>query len=119
VKFRGKIDLPRKKCTENLPQGDPFFPSVDPASGKPFCLAFTRSMPGQLTLGFREQINQVFLHLPPQIYTETLPFKLRTMHRINAEIRKTLHSNPGCKASPVTYARELQRQACKNLQHNK
>jgi len=41
-----------------VPNGDPFFPSINATTGKPFCLAFTRSMPGQLTLGFREQINQ-------------------------------------------------------------
>ena len=32
---------------------------VNITSGKDFCLAFTRSMPGQLTLGFREQMNQI------------------------------------------------------------
>ncbi|TRY61661.1 hypothetical protein TCAL_04392 [Tigriopus californicus] len=42
-----------------VPEGDPFFPKINITSGKPFCLAFTRSMPGQLTLGFREQMNQI------------------------------------------------------------
>jgi peroxidase len=42
-----------------VPKGDPFYPRVNITSGKPFCLAFTRSMPGQLTLGFREQMNQI------------------------------------------------------------
>merc|ERR1719305_908857 len=43
----------------SIPQGDPFYPQVNITSGKDFCLAFTRSMPGQLTLGFREQMNQI------------------------------------------------------------
>jgi peroxidase len=42
-----------------IPQGDPYFPQINITSGKEFCLAFTRSMPGQLTLGFREQMNQI------------------------------------------------------------
>jgi len=42
-----------------IPQNDPFFPPINITSGKPFCLPLTRSMPGQLTLGYREQMNQV------------------------------------------------------------
>jgi len=42
-----------------VPEGDPFYPKINITSGKEFCLAFTRSMPGQLTLGFREQMNQI------------------------------------------------------------
>lgn len=42
-----------------VPKNDPFFPSTNVSNGQPFCLAFTRSMPGQLTLGYREQLNQV------------------------------------------------------------
>ena len=42
-----------------IPQGDPFYPPINITTGRPFCLAFTRSMPGQLTLGFREQMNQI------------------------------------------------------------
>ena len=42
-----------------IPQGDPYFPQINITSGEEFCLGFTRSMPGQLTLGFREQINQI------------------------------------------------------------
>ena len=34
-----------------IPQGDPFYPPINITTGRPFCLAFTRSMPGQLTLG--------------------------------------------------------------------
>ncbi|XP_045123660.1 uncharacterized protein LOC123511596 isoform X2 [Portunus trituberculatus] len=42
-----------------IPQNDPFFPPVNISSGQPFCIPLTRSMPGQLTLGYREQMNQV------------------------------------------------------------
>ena len=42
-----------------IPDGDPYFPKINITSGRAFCLGFTRSMPGQLTLGFREQMNQI------------------------------------------------------------
>ncbi|XP_042238092.1 uncharacterized protein LOC121876775 isoform X2 [Homarus americanus] len=42
-----------------IPPNDPFFPPVNISSGQPFCIPLTRSMPGQLTLGYREQMNQV------------------------------------------------------------
>lgn len=42
-----------------VPNGDPYFPKVNISTGKPMCIPFTRSMPGQLTLGHREQLNQV------------------------------------------------------------
>ncbi|XP_043224190.1 uncharacterized protein LOC122382646 isoform X2 [Amphibalanus amphitrite] len=42
-----------------VPENDPFFPRRNVTSGQLFCLPFTRSMPGQLTLGYREQMNQV------------------------------------------------------------
>ncbi|XP_043188890.1 peroxidasin homolog pxn-1-like [Amphibalanus amphitrite] len=42
----------------SVPQNDPYFPPVNVSSGRPFCIAFTRSLPGQQTLGPREQINQ-------------------------------------------------------------
>lgn len=34
-----------------VPPNDPWFPAVDRATGRPKCIAFTRSLPGQLTLG--------------------------------------------------------------------
>ncbi|CAG7820997.1 unnamed protein product [Allacma fusca] len=42
-----------------IPANDPYFPNVNKTNAKPHCLPFTRSLPGQLTLGFREQLNQV------------------------------------------------------------
>ncbi|ODN04056.1 Peroxidasin [Orchesella cincta] len=42
-----------------VPDGDPYFPNYNKTTGLPFCLHFVRSLPGQLTLGVREQLNQV------------------------------------------------------------
>jgi len=46
-----------------VPEGDPFFPSVNKTTGEPFCIPATRSMPGQRTLGPREQMNQLTAYL--------------------------------------------------------
>ena len=34
-----------------VPKNDPHFPAVNATSGKPHCIAFTRSLPGQQRLG--------------------------------------------------------------------
>nr|CAH0106290.1 unnamed protein product [Daphnia galeata] len=43
----------------SVPPNDPWFPHIERSTGRPKCIPFTRSLPGQLTLGHREQLNQV------------------------------------------------------------
>lgn len=40
-----------------IPSNDPFFPRVNTQTGRPICLPFTRSLPGQQRLGAREQTD--------------------------------------------------------------
>lgn len=46
-----------------IPEGDAFYPQVDPQSNEPKCIPVTRSLPSRLTLGYREQMNQVTAYL--------------------------------------------------------
>lgn len=41
-----------------IPPNDPWFPSVDRATGRAKCIAFTRSLPGQLTLGIKPSLTR-------------------------------------------------------------
>ncbi len=41
-----------------VPNNDPYFPATNNSNGRPHCIAFTRSLPGQQRLGPREQLNQ-------------------------------------------------------------
>ena len=64
-------------------QGDPFYPPINITTGRPFCLAFTRSMPGQLTLGFREQMNQITSFADASnVYGSDLCEMVSTLHRV-------------------------------------
>ncbi|KAG7157757.1 Peroxidasin-like 3 [Homarus americanus] len=94
-----------------VPDNDPFYPAVNISSGRPFCIAFTRSLPGQQTLGAREQINQNTAFLDAsQIYGQELceARELRDSH--SGYLNATRHpirgkpllpqetGNPECKA---------------------
>ncbi|KAK4300435.1 hypothetical protein Pmani_027361 [Petrolisthes manimaculis] len=93
-----------------VPDNDPFFPSVNISSGRPFCIAFTRSLPGQQTLGPREQINQntAFLdasHIYGQELCEARELRFSQAGRLNVTnigLAKPLlpqeRGNPECKA---------------------
>lgn len=56
-----------------IPPGDHYYPEVNVTSGKRMCFPFMRSLPGQLTLGPREQVNQNTGFLDgSQIYGENI-----------------------------------------------
>lgn len=93
-----------------VPPGDHFYPELNVTSGERFCFPFMRSLPGQQSLGPREQINQNTAFLDgSQIYGENtcLANKLRgfsgrmnsTIHPIRGkELLPQSDSHPECKS---------------------
>ncbi|CAG0881342.1 unnamed protein product [Darwinula stevensoni] len=56
-----------------VPGNDPFFPPVDVNTGRPRCINFVRSLPGQTKLGPRQQLNQNTAFLDAsQVYGQNL-----------------------------------------------
>lgn len=54
-----------------IPSGDHYYPEVNVTSGQRMCFPFMRSLPGQRTLGPREQVNQNTAYLDAsQVYGE-------------------------------------------------
>lgn len=69
-----------------VPRNDPYFPALNISSGRPHCIAFTRSLPGQQRLGPREQLNQNTAFLDSsQIYGQNIcdADKLREFSRVS------------------------------------
>lgn len=94
-----------------IPARDHFYPEVNVTSGERLCFPFMRSLPGQQTLGPREQINQNTAYVDAsQIYGENgcICQKLRGFSgRMNSTIHPTKGkellplspSHPECKAA--------------------
>lgn len=97
-----------------IPSRDHYYPEVNITSGERFCFPFMRSLPGQQTLGPREQVNQNTAYLDgSQIYGENncVATKLRgfsgrmnsTIHPIKGkELLPQSATHPECK-SPSGY----------------
>lgn len=93
-----------------IPPGDPFYPQKDRQTGQDRCIPVTRSLPSRLTLGRREQMNQVTAYLDASfIYgSDTCEAKiLRSFHNgmlnvTERDEKKPLlpewDANPECRA---------------------
>ncbi|KAK9883031.1 hypothetical protein WA026_001241 [Henosepilachna vigintioctopunctata] len=94
-----------------VPPGDHYYPEVNITSGERLCFPFMRSLPGQQSLGPREQVNQNTAFLDAsQVYGENLCV-LRGLKGIYGRMNSTNHpvrgkellpqsdSHPECKAA--------------------
>ncbi|XP_036328588.1 uncharacterized protein LOC118740935 isoform X2 [Rhagoletis pomonella] len=92
-----------------VPPGDYFFPEVNVTSGERFCFPSMRSLPGQLALGPREQVNQNTHFLDASmVYGENhcVVNKLRgfggrlnsTIRSFGKELLPQSNSHPECKS---------------------
>lgn len=96
-----------------IPDGDPFYPRINPSTGERMCLPFMRSLPGQQRMGPRDQTNQnsAYLDLSSVYGSDSCMAKdLRAFHigKLNVTVHHIPHRkdlmpqssiHPECKAS--------------------
>ncbi|CAG7726815.1 unnamed protein product [Allacma fusca] len=81
----------------NVPQGDSYYPHMNTSSGRPYCIPFTRSLPGQQRLGPRDQINQNSAYVDSShIYGETL-CKANALRAPGGKLNATFNPAQGAK----------------------
>jgi len=99
-----------------VPPNDPWFPNIDRATGRPKCIAFTRSLPGQLTLGHRQQLNQdtAFLDGSNTYGSDVCESrKLRTF--VGGRLNSTRHPIRGKDLLPLTHEEVLECKSPSNI----
>nr|XP_018902400.1 PREDICTED: peroxidasin homolog [Bemisia tabaci] len=79
----------------HIPNGDPFYPPVNPATGQKMCLPFMRSLSGQQRLGAREQINQNSAYLDASQVYGTTTCEARVLRGYNGRLNVTVPINGG------------------------
>lgn len=85
-----------------MPGGDHYYPEVNITSGERMCFPFMRSLPGQLKLGPREQVNQNTAFLDgSQIYGENRCV-LRDLKGQAGRMNATVHPVRGKDLLPMT-----------------
>jgi peroxidase len=81
-----------------VPSGDTWYPERALNEDKPYCIPFTRSLPGQQRLGPREQINQNSAYIDAsQIYGENV-CKAESLRGAGGKLNATLSTGLGGKA---------------------
>lgn len=85
-----------------IPSRDHYYPEVNITSGERFCFPFMRSLPGQQTLGPREQVNQNTAFLDgSQIYGEN-SCKATKLKGFSGRLNSTIHPYKGKELLPQT-----------------
>ncbi|XP_037820579.1 uncharacterized protein LOC119609748 [Lucilia sericata] len=93
-----------------VPAGDYYYPEVNVTSGERLCFPSMRSLPGQLTLGPRDQVNQNTHFLDASMVYGENPCLANKLRGFNGRLNSTIHpvrgkellpqtnSNPECKS---------------------
>ncbi|KAF5284358.1 hypothetical protein FQR65_LT13575 [Abscondita terminalis] len=83
-----------------VPSGDHYYPEINITSGQQMCFPFMRSLPGQQTLGPREQVNQNTAFLDAsQVYGEN-DCVLRGLKGFGGRMNSTIHPIKGKELLP-------------------
>ncbi|KAF5280247.1 hypothetical protein FQA39_LY18070 [Lamprigera yunnana] len=83
-----------------VPSGDHYYPEINITSGQQMCFPFMRSLPGQQTLGPREQVNQNTAYLDAsQVYGEN-DCVARELKGFGGRLNSTIHPVKGKELLP-------------------
>ncbi|CAH1129175.1 unnamed protein product [Ceutorhynchus assimilis] len=78
-----------------IPAGDSHYPEFNITTGKPICLPFMRSLPGQQHLGPREQVNQNTAYLDGSMIYGSTHCTLHKLKGANGKMNVTVHPTQG------------------------
>ncbi|CAG0899298.1 unnamed protein product, partial [Darwinula stevensoni] len=86
-----------------VPQNDPFYPPVNATNGRPHCITFVRSLPGQTKLGPREQLNQNTAFLDAShVYGQNICDARKLRAFVGGKLNFTAHPTRGKELLPET-----------------
>jgi peroxidase len=108
--FKGSI-LECKECDSQVtlhpecfpipvPEEDPYYPNINSTTGHPVCIQVTRSLPGQLTLGPREQLNQVTAFIDASFIYGSDSCKMDLLRSSNGQLNVTRNPSKGKSLMP-------------------
>lgn len=85
-----------------IPPGDHYYPTVNVSSGARLCIPSMRSLPGQQTLGPREQLNQNTAYLDASVVYGENQCVCNILRTFNGRMNITQHPNRGKDLLPQT-----------------
>lgn len=83
-----------------VPSGDYYFPEVNVTSGERLCFPSMRSLPGQLTLGPRDQVNQNTHFLDASVVYGENPCVANKLRGFSGRLNSTIHPIRGKELLP-------------------
>ncbi|XP_060802953.1 heme peroxidase 2 [Amyelois transitella] len=83
-----------------VPRGDHYYPEVNITSGERLCFPFMRSLPGQQSLGPREQVNQNTPYIDASVIYGENPCIVRKLRGFNGRLNATVNPHGGRELLP-------------------